>query len=197
MARYEYMRIHRRDNPIIIWDYHNLGSLVVNDYVYAEIRCGMYGLPQAGKIANDELVPHLAEYGYEQCPHTHGLFRHKTRPISFCLVVDDFGVKYVGQEHAEHLRDCIAAKYKMTTDWTGTLYLGISLKWDYKARTGQLSMPGYVEKALNRFAHEPPTRPQHAPHAWIKPSMAALRNTRPLTTRPLRSMLTVSNGYKK
>ena len=57
MARYEYMRIHKRDIPKIIWDYYKLGSRAANDYVYAEIRCGMYGLPQAGKIANDELIP--------------------------------------------------------------------------------------------------------------------------------------------
>jgi hypothetical protein len=31
------------------------------------------------------------------------LFNHQTRPITFSLVVDDFGVKYVGREHAEHL----------------------------------------------------------------------------------------------
>jgi hypothetical protein len=39
--------------------------------------------------------------------HTHGLWKHDTRPISFSLVVDDFGVKYVGREHAEHLMECI------------------------------------------------------------------------------------------
>ena len=118
------MRIHKRDIRKIIWDYYNLDSLAVNDYVYAEIQRGMYGLPHAGIIANDELIPPLAAHGYVQCPHTHGLFRHLTRPISFCLVVDDFGVKYVGQEHAKHLRNCIASKYKITTNWTGRLYLG-------------------------------------------------------------------------
>ena len=30
-------------------------------------------------------------------------------------------------------------------------------------------MPGYIERALQRFAHPPTTRPQHAPHAWQKP----------------------------
>ena len=27
----------------------------------------------------------------------------KWRPIQFCLVVDDFGVEYVGKKHADHL----------------------------------------------------------------------------------------------
>ena len=35
--------------------------------------------------------------------HTLGLFMHKTRPVWFTLVVDNFGVKYVGKENAKHL----------------------------------------------------------------------------------------------
>ena len=30
-------------------------------------------------------------------------------------------------------------------------------------------MPTYIEKALQKFQHTPPKRPQHAPHQWIKP----------------------------
>jgi hypothetical protein len=145
-----------------------LGPLVHNGYVYVEINKGMYGLPQAGRIANDKLVPHLANNGYRQCPHTPGLFRHDTRPILFSLVVDDFGVQYVGREHAEHLATVIASKYKMTTDWTGKLYCGITLNWDYIKRTVLLSMPGYVAKALQRFQIPAPTRPQHSPSPFTE-----------------------------
>ena len=31
-------------------------------------------------------------------------------------------------------------------------------------------MPGYVEAALQRFYHTMPHRPEHAPHAWTKPT---------------------------
>ena len=27
-------------------------------------------------------------------------------------------------------------------------------------------MPGYVKKALKKFNHKPPKRPNHAPHEW-------------------------------
>ena len=44
-------------------------------------------------------------------------------------------------------------------------------------------MPGYVEKALYRFAHEPPPQPQHPPHAWLKPTCgAATQYTAPKDT---------------
>eukprot|EP00978_Attheya_sp_CCMP212_P036552 scaffold166612_cov63-Attheya_sp.AAC.1 len=82
----------------------------------------MYGLPQAGILANKRLKKHLAKSGYHERPRTPGLFRHETRPITFCLVVDDFGIKYVGQEHADHLLDTLRTQYTMTTDWDGTNY---------------------------------------------------------------------------
>ncbi len=31
-----------------------------------------------------------------------GLWKHNTQPIIFTLVVNDFGVKYVGEENALH-----------------------------------------------------------------------------------------------
>jgi hypothetical protein len=71
---------------------------------------GMYGLPQAGILANELLQHNLAKDGYRPTKNTHGLWKHDTRPISFSLVVDDFGVKYVGRENAEHLMECIKKK---------------------------------------------------------------------------------------
>jgi hypothetical protein len=79
--------------------------------------------------------------GYYECKHTPGLWRHLTRPISFTLVVNDFGVKYVGKEHVNHLIKCIKEKYELTEDWSGDLYCGIKLHWDYSVRTVDISMP--------------------------------------------------------
>jgi hypothetical protein len=67
----------------------------------------MYRLPQAGILTNELLQSNLAKVGYRPMQKTHGLWKHDTHPISFSLVVDDFGVKYVGLEHAEHLMECI------------------------------------------------------------------------------------------
>jgi hypothetical protein len=66
------------------------------------------------------------------------------RPILFTLVADDFGVKYVGKEHVDHLIWCITQKYELTEDWTGNLYWGIKLNWDYDPRSLDISMPGYI-----------------------------------------------------
>jgi hypothetical protein len=86
------------------------------------------------------------------------------------LVVDDFGIKYVGKQHAQHLFTSLRENYKITEDWTGELYLGITLNWDYKKRTVDLSMPNYVSETLHKFQHPAPYRPEHAPHDWTKPA---------------------------
>ena len=44
-------------------DKYNLNYKVHNIYIYAGVTKGMYGLPQAGPIAHDALVQHLALYG--------------------------------------------------------------------------------------------------------------------------------------
>ena len=82
----------------------------------------------------------------------------------FTLCIDNFGIKYVGKEHAEHLLKALQTRYTVTTDWTGTLFLGIKLKWNYKAGTVDLSMPGYIKEALKTFHHPVPPRPEDSPY---------------------------------
>jgi len=70
-------------------------------------------------------------------------------------VVDDFGVKYVGKEHADHLiKSCLKKEtYKLTKDWAGDLYCGISLWWDYVRWRPDILMPGYIKKQLLKYNH--------------------------------------------
>lgn len=95
----------------------------------------MYGLPQAGIIANQLLTRRLAPHGYEQCRHTPGLWQHQWRPILFSLVVDDFEIKYMGKHRANHLLNAIGQHYEHYTDCKGELCCGIQIHWDYKKRT--------------------------------------------------------------
>jgi hypothetical protein len=96
---------------------YDLTELAQDGKVYVEIQKGMYGLPQAGILANELLQCNLAKDGYRPTQHTHGLWKHHTHPISFSLVVDDFGVKYVGRDHAEHFMECIKKNYNISSDW--------------------------------------------------------------------------------
>jgi hypothetical protein len=125
----------------------------------------VWGLPQAGILANKLLQRLLLPHGYYECNNTPGLWKHETRPISFTLVVDNFVVKYIGKEHVDHLIQCIKQQYELTEDWTGDLYCGIKLKWDYEAQTVDLSMPGYIKQLLLKYKHRMQNKPQHCPYA--------------------------------
>ena len=92
----------------------------------------MYGLPQAGILANKILKQRLATKGYYEMPHTPGLWKHIHRPITFSLVIDDFDIKYVGEEKFKHLLNAIKEEYTVKTDETGGLYCGITLDWNYE-----------------------------------------------------------------
>jgi hypothetical protein len=70
----------------------------------------------------------------------------------------------MGKEHADHLIKCLKEKYKLTEDWTGNLYCGITLDWNYAARTLDISMPGYIKKQLVKYKHIM-QRIQHCPYS--------------------------------
>jgi len=104
-------------------------------------------------LANELLEKRLNKHGHRQSKLAPGLWKHDTRPMQFTLVVDNSGVKCVGEEHAQHLKNTLEEHYTLTCDWTGTRYIGITLDWDYKKRQVHLSMPNYMKKALKQFQH--------------------------------------------
>ncbi len=109
-------------------------------YVYCKIQKGMYRLPQAGIIAQQLLKECLHKHGYSQSQTSPSLWKHDTQPISFSLIVNDFGVKYVGQENLQHLLDTIRHYYKCSCDWEAECYCGLTIKWDYEGPKVHLSM---------------------------------------------------------
>ena len=163
LDRFEYMKMPPALFPSWMKEQYNLDKLAKNGFVYLEMRCAVWGLPQAGILANKLLQKRLPPHGYYECKHTPGLWQHLTHPISFTLVVDDFEVKYVGREHIDHLIKCIKEKYELIKDWSGGLCCGIKLRWDNNACTLDISMPGYIKKLLQKYKQKMPKKPQHCP----------------------------------
>jgi hypothetical protein len=59
------------------------------------------------------------------------------------------------------------------------MYCALSLTWEYIRRTVYISMPGYVETALQRLCHISATRIQYSPHVWIPPHYGAHQQMTP------------------
>ena len=133
----------------------------------------MPGLKQAGRIANDQLKSHLAHFGFAPVPRTPELWKHATKPITFSLVVDDIGIKYISKDNANHFIQALQKLYTISIDRTGSLFCGLTINWDYATRTCDISMPKYLQTAHHKFQHPAPKSPQHAPHSWSKPNYGA------------------------
>ncbi|KAL7480354.1 hypothetical protein ACHAW6_006049 [Cyclotella cf. meneghiniana] len=146
-----------------------------NFYLMTPMKRPKFMLLQMSLIPNEIIEKYNMKENVDDCgwvyitidqgiQYTPGFWRHKWHPITFSLVVDDFRVKTIGLSHAKHLKNILEKYYEITVDWKGELFCGIKLNWDYKNRIVDLSMPDYIPKALTRFQHSPPSRPQHAPY---------------------------------
>ena len=107
IERYEYTRMKSTDFPLYVQQQYNPQAHAKNGYVYLGIWRSIYGLPQAGKLANEYLQEKLRPHGYYEVSHTPGLCKHISLLIDFSLFVDDFGVKYVGEDNVRHLIDSL------------------------------------------------------------------------------------------
>ena len=122
----------------------------------------MYGLPQAGILANKNHISIPVDTTIANTPRC--LWRHVWRDITFCLIVDGFGIKSTSCNHFTHLKEYLEEHYRVTMDWDGALLCSITIDWNYSARTVDLNIPDYIPKALLKFQHTKPAFPQHQPY---------------------------------
>jgi hypothetical protein len=88
-------------------------------------------------------------------------------------VVDDFGIKYVGRENAEHLMMPIKKHYEISSDWKESAYCGLKIDWDYANGPVDLYMTGCIKTVLHTYQHLAPARAEHTSHKWIPPICGA------------------------
>jgi hypothetical protein len=113
-----YIRIPEKAIPASIKARYNVQFY--NGVAYIEVTKGVYGLKQAGRLANKQLTTFLAPFGYAPCQITPGVWKHDTRPIIFTLAVDDFGIKYINEDDKNHLVGTLRKKYVISNNMTGS-----------------------------------------------------------------------------
>ena len=85
-------------------------------------------------------------------------------------MVDDFGVKYVGKEHADHLIAVLKEHHKIPENRAGSNSCAVTFHWEYEKQELHLFMPGCVSKALQRFQQEMLKKPEDQPYAHAAPA---------------------------
>ena len=157
------------------------------DMYISRLKKGMYGLKQAAVLAYNNLVNNLRQHGYAPIPQTVGLWKHKTLLTTFCLCVNDFGIKCFKKEHADHLLNALKTKYKISVVWNGTNYCGLTLKWNYALGHVNVSMPGYIPRLLGQINYKPKI-PTHTPYRVKPPNFSKTpQYAEPPDTSPLLS----------
>ena len=168
MSSPEYMKIPYKYFPQDIRIQYNLDDIVHTDnYIYCKINKGMYGLKQAAILAYNKLSNHLKTAGYKPITGSNGMWKHTTNSITFCLCVDDFGVKYHTKDDMHNFLNMLGKHYDYTVDWTGRNFCGMTMDWHYHEGYVDVSMPNYVSEALKKLQHVPQTYPQYSPHKYI------------------------------
>lgn len=94
------------------------------------------------------------------------MWKHVTRPIYFCLCVDDLCIKYFDIKDPHHLLDKIGKIYNYTVDWEGKNYCGLAFNWNYNKGYVDVSISGYIQDALQRLQYKPKKTPLHSPHHY-------------------------------
>ena len=92
MEKFEYMKISLALFPKWKHKQYNLDNHAPNGSVYWGIRSAIYGLPNAGRLANLRRRDKLKPAGF-----------YEVRPIQCSLILDNFGIKSVGKEDMEYL----------------------------------------------------------------------------------------------
>jgi hypothetical protein len=76
--------------------------------------------------------------------------------------MDGFGIKTTSMADMKHLITSLEEQYSVAVNWTGSLFYRVKLTWDYINQTVNLHMPNYINKALLKYQHPAPPKPQHA-----------------------------------
>ena len=73
-------------------------------------------------LANNLLRTSLNKKKYLEETTTPGLWKHQCLPIQFYLIMDSFGIEYIGERHIHNLRNFRKHHYAIIEDWTGTIF---------------------------------------------------------------------------
>jgi hypothetical protein len=111
--KYTHLCLDIIPNKIIVhYDLYNI--VTPESWVYIEKQKGMYGFPQASILTYHLHKKHISTKGHYQCQHTPGLWHHVWQNITFCLVVDHFGIKVSHMHDMEHLVNALKEHYTIT-----------------------------------------------------------------------------------
>ena len=157
-------------------DLYNMNDYIVDingkRFVYFKVVKCLYGHPAAGRLSFIKLKEVLEAADFYEPPFVECLFIHKTRNITFALIVDDMGIKYSKDEDLQFLVDVITPHWKLKVDTSGSRFLGMHLVWQYDRPIPRVIIfnPTVVKNAISRFVSGTVLRGRPTPSPYTKPT---------------------------
>jgi hypothetical protein len=113
--------------------------------------------PAPSRHPNNHLRSHLEAEGLYEAASTPSLWRHKWMPIQFYLILDDFGVKYVGLEHFNYLLGILKKFHGVQYNMAGKNLLAWTLNGTtLPAAAASVCQAIYLCYFSNSSIHTPP-----------------------------------------
>jgi hypothetical protein len=154
-------------------DRHQLRPFIRGDQILFQCLKTIFGLKNAGRLSKEKLDRILAARDYYEDDLVPCIYRHTTNGVKFVLVVDDFAVSARDEAGKAHflatLRD---AGYVLDVDHAGSKFVGLTINYQRAEGVLEVSMPGYVDKLMARFAHRN-IRPADSPVLYEPPQYGA------------------------
>ena len=202
----DYCRLHVRYIPAASRQRLGIAHLPDNATVYLRTTIAIPGRPDAGKLAHDALISHLAPHGYLECKHTPCLFYHVDRPtIRFPIHVDDILVLHDPRTtDFDHLCNVLRQKYTLKVKPVANAFLGIKIDLrrhptDPSLDELRISIPGGVHKALARLNFRPSSNPGspmiYTPPTYTSADQFESTDDSPPATAAQRQFLMEAVGY--
>ena len=202
----KYARMHVRLIPPAGRQLLGIAHLSDDATIYLRANIAIPGQPDAGKLAQQALIAHLAPHGYVMCEHTPCLFRHVTRKsIHFPIHVDDILVKHNPKtSDYAHLTAALREVYTIKEQTPARSFCGIriDLKRDLKNSSRDsisISVPGGVHRALKRLGFTPTSNPGspmlYTPPSYSSADQLEVTDTSPPASAADRQFLMESVGY--
>jgi hypothetical protein len=183
MDRPEFMQFKLSDIPNNIIDIYKLRDIVHNGYVFVRIQKGMYGLPQAGIIAQQLLEQCLQANGYQQSKINPGFLDARLAPYLFCTLCGQLWHQICRKEHADHLIQTLRGHYEISMDWNGWHYIGLTFNGTTITAASTSQCPATVKK-LDSISTTPNLPNHHINHIPVlRAPMAKYNSSVPALTR--------------
>ena len=94
--------------------------------------------------------------------------------------------KHWNEADFKHLLNALEIHYTISIDHPGIHYCGLQIYWNYTKNYVDISIPGYIVKAIHKFQHPAPEKPKYVPYVWIPPTYwQKIQYTQPPDTLPV------------